>query len=303
MSQRDCGWVQLYAQDNQSALDLHVLAFALAEQLSLPVMVCVDGFVLTHAFEPLDVPSAELIDSWLSPFQPRQSLDPAEPITIGAMVGPEAFTEVRYLAHRQLQRALDSFEELAESYGQRTGRLAEPVAGWQLDGADIVVIALGSVSGTIRALLEERAGTGPRVGLITLSMYRPFPYQLIRDAVGTAGRVIVLERAFAPGADGVVSADVRQALAGGDQQISTVVAGLGGRPVLRSSLATLLDDAAAGTLAPFTFLDLDTDLVGRELDRMSARPAGGPSTLDVLRDSVVPAAGRAMARQATRERS
>src|SRR5664279_835458 len=99
MALRDCGWIQLYASDNQEAADLHVQAFRLAETLSLPVMVCVDGFVLTHAVEPLEVPDAGLVDAYLPPFVPRQVLDPSDPITIGAMVGPEAFTEVRYLAH------------------------------------------------------------------------------------------------------------------------------------------------------------------------------------------------------------
>ena len=120
MSQRDCGWIQLYAQDNQDAVDLHVLAFRLAEQLSVPVMVCVDGFVLTHAFEPIEVPDQETVDQFLPPYAPRQVLDPDAPLTIGAMVGPEAFTEVRYLAHQyQLVQAEPAFDDLA-------GELAVP---------------------------------------------------------------------------------------------------------------------------------------------------------------------------------
>ena len=104
MSVRDSGWLQLFAETNQHALDLHIQAFRLAEELSVPVMVCMDGFVLTHAFERVDVPSQEEVDAWLPSFEPRQVLDPDNPVSIGAMVGPEAFTEVRYLAHvRQLQ--------------------------------------------------------------------------------------------------------------------------------------------------------------------------------------------------------
>src|SRR5438034_7703771 len=90
MSMRDAGWIQLYAESNQEALDLHVQAFRLAEELSLPVMVCMDGFVLTHAVEGVDVPSQAGVDAFLPPFEPRQVLDPREPMTIGAMVGPEA---------------------------------------------------------------------------------------------------------------------------------------------------------------------------------------------------------------------
>jgi pyruvate ferredoxin oxidoreductase alpha subunit len=95
MSMRDSGWIQLYAESNQDAVDLHLQAFRLAERLSLPVMVCMDGFVLTHAVERVDVPDQGQVDAFVPPFEPRQQLDPANPMTIGAMVGPEAFTEVK----------------------------------------------------------------------------------------------------------------------------------------------------------------------------------------------------------------
>src|SRR5690242_18481182 len=94
MSMRDAGWIQLYAESNQEALDLHIQAFRLAEELSMPIMVCMDGFILTHAYEQLDMPTQEQVDAFLPPFEPRQVLDPDEPVTIGAMVGPEAFMEV-----------------------------------------------------------------------------------------------------------------------------------------------------------------------------------------------------------------
>src|SRR6476659_6884264 len=113
MSQRDCGWVQLYAPDNQQAVDLHVIAFRLAEQLSVPVMVCVDGFVLTHAVESIDLPDQAVVDAYLPPPAPRQKLDPDAPITIGAMVGPEAFTEVRALADWSLRRAIEELPAVA----------------------------------------------------------------------------------------------------------------------------------------------------------------------------------------------
>ena len=97
MSMRDAGWIQLFAETNQEALDLHIQAFRLAEELSCPVMVCMDGFILTHAYERVDVPTQEQVDAFLPPYEARQILDPADPVSIGALVGPEAFTEVRYL--------------------------------------------------------------------------------------------------------------------------------------------------------------------------------------------------------------
>ena len=106
MSQRDCGWIQLFAENNQEACDLHIQAFRIAEEMSIPVMVCMDGFVLTHAFEEMDIPDQASVDAFLPPYRPRQQLDPDHPYSIGAMVGPEAFTEVRWLAERRMQEAI-----------------------------------------------------------------------------------------------------------------------------------------------------------------------------------------------------
>src|SRR5437588_1492590 len=149
MSQRDCGWIQLYARTNQEAADLHVLAFRLAEELSLPVMVCMDGFVLTHAVERVDVPEQAQVDAFLPPYLPRQVLDPAKPVSIGAMVGPEAFTEVRYLTHLRTVSALARLPVLAKELGDVLGRdVCGVVDSYRLYGAETVVVALGSVLGT-----------------------------------------------------------------------------------------------------------------------------------------------------------
>jgi pyruvate ferredoxin oxidoreductase alpha subunit len=258
MSLRDCGWIQLYAPDNQSAADLHVLAFRLAEELSVPVMVCVDGFVLTHAFEPIDVPTRAQVEAFLPAYRPRQALDPDQPVTIGALVGPEAFTEVRYLADRRLRSAADAFGTLAAGLSAITGRRLNGVHGYRMDGADTVVVALGSVTGTLQEVADSLSG----VGVLTVTMYRPFPAQEIRAMAGHARRVVVLERAFAPGAGGIVAADVRSALAGTDVPVHTVVAGLGGRPVRASSVQDLLSRPA---IADMTFLDLRNDVVEREI--------------------------------------
>jgi pyruvate ferredoxin oxidoreductase alpha subunit len=262
MSQRDCGWIQLYAESNQAAADLHVVAFRLAEALNVPAMVCMDGFLLTHAFEPIEVPDASLVDRFLPHRRPQQQLDPEDPVTIGAMVGPEAFTEVRYLAHAQLQRAEEVLATLAPEWTSLTGRDVAAFSTYRLEGADTVVVALGSVIGTLQDVLDERTdGTG----LLNLRLYRPFPAAAVRTALAGARRVIVVERAFAPGAGGVVSADVQSALAGTGIEVTTVIAGLGGRPVTTAGLHGMLDAAAAGDLPPFDFLDLDRTLVEREL--------------------------------------
>jgi len=267
MSQRDSGWIQLYARDNQHAADLHVLAFRLAEELSLPVMVCMDGFVLTHAVDRVDVPEQVQVDAYLPPFAPRQLLDPAAPVSIGAMVGPEAFTEVRYLAHLRTLAALERIPALSR---ELRGILGHDVPGiidpYRLYGAEIVVVALGSVLGTLKDTVDELRDHGMRVGVLGVTTFRPFPFETVRAALAEARRVVVLERAFALGVGGIVTADVRAAV--GNTRLWTAVAGLGGRPVTTAALRGLLHDVAADRLEALTFLDLDADRVRAELARL-----------------------------------
>ncbi|NUR96548.1 MAG: pyruvate ferredoxin oxidoreductase [Kribbellaceae bacterium] len=262
MSQRDSGWIQLYAESNQEAADLHVQAFRIAEELSVPVMVCMDGFVLTHAVEGVDVPSQEQVDAFLPPYEPRQVLDPDRPMTIGAMVGPDAFTEVRYLACADQLKALDviprTADEFAGQFGRPAGGLARP---YRCEDAETVVIALGSVLGTLKDTVDELRADGLSVGVLGLTTFRPFPYDAVRAAVRDARHVIVLERAVGVGMGGIVTADVRGSVPA--TRISTVIAGLGGRPVTKSSLRALLTDT--DRLEPLTFLDLKRDVVEREM--------------------------------------
>lgn len=262
MSQRDSGWIQLYAETNQEAADLHIQAFRIAEELSVPVMVCMDGFVLTHAVERVDVPTQEQVDAFLPPYTPGHVLDPDDPSTIGALVGPEAFTEVRYLAHEKHRTALDVIPDVAadfeEAFGRDSGGL---VRSYRAAGAEIMVVALGSVLGTLKEAVDELRADGVPVGVLGIRSFRPFPRIAVRALLRRASRVVVLERAFAPGSGGIVAADVQTALAGLPIPVDTVIAGLGGRPVRMASLRTMIADAMAGQLDQFTFLDLNHDLV------------------------------------------
>src|SRR6185437_9205816 len=169
MALRDCGWVQLYATSNQEAADMHVQAFRLAERCSLPVMVCMDGFVLTHAVEPVELPEQEPVDAYLPPFRPRQVLDPEDPVTMGALVGPEAYTEVRYLAHAKQGEALDEIPVLATDFAARFGRASGGlIETYRCEGADTVIVALGSVFGTLQELVDERRAQGARLGALAI---------------------------------------------------------------------------------------------------------------------------------------
>ena len=279
MSQRDAGWLQLYAETSQEALDLHIQAFRIAEELSVPVMVCMDGFLLTHASERADIPEQAQVDAFLPRYEPRQVLDPGEPVSIGAMVGPEAFTEVRYLAYERMRQALELIPAVragfAAGFGRDSGGLVRP---YLTEDAETVVVALGSVLGTIKDTVDELRASGRKVGVLGITSFRPFPAAAVRDALGGARRVVVVERALAPGSGGIVTADIRAAV---DLEICTVIAGLGGRAVTRKSLLSLLQTSELPSL---TFLDLNTTLVEAEVARMSAARRSGPSAENLLRD-------------------
>jgi pyruvate ferredoxin oxidoreductase alpha subunit len=286
MAVRDAGWVQLFAETNQEAVDLHPLAFALAEQLSVPVMVCMDGFILTHAVERVDLPDQEQVDQLVWAFEPRQRLDCDDPVSIGAMVGPEAFTEVRYLAHARLSDALGAVPVLAARSAAVLGRPVTGLVGpYRTEGADVVVVvAMGSVLGTIKDVVDGLRSEGVPIGVLGIGCFRPFPVDDVRRELASATSVVVVEKAFSPGFGGVLAADVALALGAGSPRVHTVVAGLGGRPIRGASLRPLFEDARAGHLDPVVFCDLRTGIVDAERARMAADRRSGPPAENVLRD-------------------
>ena len=285
MSMRDAGWIQLYAENNQEAADLHIQAFRLAEELSCPVMVCVDGFILTHAYERVDIPTQAQVDEYLPPFEPVQQLDCDDPVSIGAMVGPEAFFEVRYLQHYKKQRALELIPHFAEEFKNLFGREAGGlVRAYQCDDAETIVVALGSVNGTIKDVVDEMRAAGHRIGVLTLCSFRPFPLTAVRTALIKAKRVVVLEKSLAVGIGGVVSDGVRKALSGVVLRGYTVIAGLGGRAITGKSLRALFEKAERDELEMLSFLDLNWDVVERELERGRQQRRSGPTAENILRD-------------------
>ncbi len=285
MSVRDAGWIQLFVEDNQQAVDIHIQAFRIAEALSIPVMVCMDGFILTHAIEGIDVPEQEQADKFLPPFVPRQVLDPEDPISIGAMVGPEAFTEVRYIAHQKQKEALKLIpqinEEFKKIFGRDSGGL---ISTSNTEGADTVIVTLGSVIGTIEEALDEQ---DENIGALTIRSFRPFPLEEIRSALKNAKRIVVFEKCFAVGIGGIVANNVRMAMSGTNIPVYEVIGGLGGRPIIRKSLHKLFKDAVNDKLENVTFLDLKKDVVDRELEREKQLIQSGSVAENVLRDGGV----------------
>ena len=284
MALRDAGWIQLYADTNQEAADLHIQAFRLAEELSCPVMVCMDGYILTHAFEPVDLPDQSLVDAFLPPFSPVQVLDPNQPISIGAMVGPEAFTEVKYLAHQQHLRALTLVPDVAAAFKQRFQRNSGGLCvAYRMEDAEIAVIALGSVIGTIKDAIDQFRSQGIKVGCVKIGCYRPFPSAQLRSELEGVAHVLVVEKDLAVGMGGIVSPDVHMAIHGLRIPVHTVIAGLGGRSIPTSSLIQMVHEARAERLEEPHFLDLNTKLIEEACADRPDQRGKGPLAERLLR--------------------
>ena len=270
MSQRDSGWIQIFAETNQEAADLHIQAFRIAEELSLPVMVCMDGFVLTHAFERIDIPSQEDVDKFLPPY-------------------PEAFTEVRYLAHVKQRQALELIPQVAaefkEVFGRSSGGL---VHTYRCEDADIRIVAMGSCLGTIKDAVDElREETDLKIGVVGVKCFRPFPVEVMGEALEGAKTVVVLERTLAVGSGGVLSRDIMVSIKDPSVTRYTVIAGLGGRAITKASLKKMLKEAAAHQLETLTFMDLNKELVERQLERERKTRKSGPVPEALIRDAAM----------------
>jgi pyruvate ferredoxin oxidoreductase alpha subunit len=248
-------------------------------------MVCMDGFILTHAYERVDMPDQSQVDAFLPPYVPRQVLDTAQPVSIGAMVGPEAFMEVRYLAHAKQTQALTRMPELAaefqQVFGRDSGGLVRP---YLCEDADTIVVSLGSILGTLKDTADDLRQEGMKVGVLGITSFRPFPLDAVRQVLAGAKRVVVVEKSLAVGIGGIVSTDVRMAMSGLHLHGYTVIAGLGGRAITKASLSAMLKDAMADKLEHVTFLDLDKTAVNRVLERERHTRRSGPIAEGLLRD-------------------
>lgn len=252
----------------------------------MPVMVCVDGFILTHAFERVDIPDQDQVDSFLPPYDPVQVLDPESPASIGAMVGPEAFTEVRFLAHYKQRQALRLIPALSEDFAQKFGRAAGGlVRSYRVEDAETIVVAMGSVCGTINDTVDEMREDGAKIGGVCLVSYRPFPVEELKGILAGAKHVVVVEKSIAVGVGGALADNVDAALRNLEKppQLHSAIAGLGGRPISRASLRRTFELAVESSWDGAHFIDLNERVVGREIHRVRKIRRSGATAENILR--------------------
>lgn len=245
---RDSGWIQLYGENNQEACDLLVQAYRIAEdhRVMLPAMVCVDGYVLPHAYEVVDLPSQQGVDAFLPPYDPIYRLDVDNPTTMGAYADPDKYMETRYMIQRTMEAAIPVVEEVARGFEKTFGRPSYGLfENYRVDDASTVVVALGSMAGTVKDVVDKLRDEGEKVGLLRLICYRPFPKEALYEALSGAENVAVMEKDISLGQSGAVATDLRALFQGRPAcpRISGFVLGLGGRDVTVEQIRTAIRKA------------------------------------------------------------
>ncbi len=266
---RDVGWIQIYAENVQEAVDATLQAYKIAEdkEVRTPVMVCMDGFVLTHVYEPVELLDKEKAREFLPDFKPEHILDPARPMTFGAFADPSTYTEFRYQQFEAQLKALSKIEEVArqfeESFGRYYGGLLD---GYFLDDAEIVIVTLGSVVGTVKDAIDAMRSEGKKVGLLKIRSYRPFPVQALRKALKDAAVIAVMEKDVAIGGEAGLVTDLKAAFYSSSSRTPIIgfAAGLGGRDITIKDIRKIVEKAEAarkGDLSEFEFLALRKEIL------------------------------------------
>ena len=229
LSQRDTGWIQLYCETGQEALDSILIAFKLAEAVLLPVMVAMDGFYVSHYTEGVEVPSAEEVDRFLPRRKARFRLDPKHPCTFGGGVNAAVFFDLRKRIQADMEKAGRTFVTMCHQFSRLFGRRYAPVEVFGTEGKDLAIVTTGALAGTVKAYLSQ-AQPGPRVRLVKIRMFRPFPGREVMEALRGMKRVVVLDRNLSPGSGGIFAGEVRASLQGAGSQgrVASVIGGLGG---------------------------------------------------------------------------
>jgi pyruvate ferredoxin oxidoreductase alpha subunit len=265
IAMRDSGWIQFYAEDNQEALDLHLIAYRIAEDknIMLPVMVCMDGYLLTHGLETVDMPEQEKVDKFLPSYEPLYKLDPQNPLTLGFLADPDYYLETRFAiqeTHKDvlklIPQVLDDFQKV---FGRRPSGLLEE---YKTKDADKVIVTMGSLCGTVKDVVDELRAKGRKVGLVKITTFRPFPSELIYRALKDIPRVAILDKAISLGGWGPLCTEIKALFAGKKNapSLSGFVLGLGGRDVTPQTIKVIFKKLT-GPPKACEFIDLKSELL------------------------------------------
>jgi pyruvate/2-oxoacid:ferredoxin oxidoreductase alpha subunit len=261
ISQRDAGWIQLYACDHQQIIDMVIQAFYLAETVSIPVMVCYDGYLLSHTYMPFDIPEASEVDQFLPPYRPAYALDPRQPANLNTVTLPDirpdirgdlapGYMEIRHNLHADLRRAIETLAEVDERFKDTFGRGGCPhVEPYCCDDADFIAVGLGSLSYQLRDVVDVLRQEGLKAGVCGIRLYRPFPDEAVVGALAKTKGIVVFEKALSYGNEGALCGDIKAALYHRDPRpfVRNYIVGLGGRDIRTADLSAAFRASCTAT--------------------------------------------------------
>ncbi len=271
LAQRDTGWLQFYCESNQEVLDTTIQAFKISERVLLPAMIILDAFFLSHTYEPVEVPAQEAVDEFLPPYKPPLKLDVDDPHAFGALVGPDGYYEFRYNIQKAFEEAQRAIIEVGEEFGERFGRAYGLVEPFYVDDAEVVLVTSSTITSTARAVIKERRARGERVGLLKIRVFRPFPFEAVREMLLGVPKVAVIDRNLSLGHHGIFHAELKSALYGqrNAPAVFGFVAGLGGRDVTPRTIHQILDIVGSQEEP-----DRDVYWIGLKAKAEEGQPAG-----------------------------
>lgn len=265
ISLRDAGWIQLYAENNQEAVDLIIAGYKIGEKpdIMVPIMVCIDGFILTHGMEVVDLPTQEEVDKFLPPYNPPYKLDINNPMSFGLLGAPNVYIENRYALHKTMEDSLKIISQTGKDFQAIFGRDSVKLTeSYKLDDAQIALVAMGSVCGTIKDVIDNERGKGNKIGLLKIVSYRPFPAEEINNALKNIKYIGVVDKNISLGFAGAVYTDVKAVL-NTDKKVSGFIAGLGGRDITVKTIETIITETK-GKMQTCKFVDLNSNLLWEE---------------------------------------
>jgi pyruvate ferredoxin oxidoreductase alpha subunit len=255
LAQRDTGWLQFYCTSNQEILDSILIAYRVAEEVSLPAMVVYDAFVLSHTYEPVDIPDHGPVDEFLPPYEPDVKLDVDNPLAFGSLTTPEYYMEMRAEIEKATENLHVLLPEIYAHFEQVFGRCYDVIEQYRCDDADLIIVTSGSVSSTTRIVIDKLRDLGKMVGQINIRMFRPFPAQQIRDAVGGCKKIAVLDRNISFGQGGIFAQELKASLCNVEDRppVFGFVAGLGGRDITPAVIEEVITAAEEAEIAEKDF--------------------------------------------------
>jgi pyruvate ferredoxin oxidoreductase alpha subunit len=243
LAQRDTGWLQFYCEDNQEVLDTMIMAYRISEKVLLPVMVCLDGFILSHTYEQVDIPDMEDVDRFLPPYEARYKLDVEAPCSFNGAFLPDVYMEQRMKIQEAMEEAKGLSKEIDQEYGKAFGRRYGVMEEYRSEDADVLLVTSGTITGTARMVVDDYRQKGEKIGLVKMKMFRPFPTEDVRRTLQKVRKVAVVDRNISFGATGIFSQEIRSALHqhGEGTSVFGFIAGLGGRDVTPEILKEIVE--------------------------------------------------------------